>query len=264
MAKCPNCGGTRFEYQLRSGGTEVNSKYYRRMNRNSRSWIIPAGEKDMKINRRDKVIGFCPDCGYMTGRSGSQKTRSEPKWILAGVAILILFMFGAIVSNRNKTASEYVWAHEVTPLDQFEYMIDGRSIHLGKYIGKSKQVYIGLEYNVDGESMPVVDINCHFHSITSCIIPDGTAKINNSMFNGSSVKYLYIPVSLTDFKGWSYFNDLEYLYYGGTEDQFKEFHKSGNVSNIVSKRIYYNASIEDIIKQDNEKHPTPQPTEQTK
>lgn len=251
MAKCPKCGSLRFEYKLRTAGADVSSSYYRKLNRRSSSWVIPAGQKNVSVKHRNSSIGFCPDCGYMQ--------EYKPPMSKGGKVILYIIMGILIISIllgiTDKTPKdESIWAHEVTPLDQFEHVIDGSNIHLGKYTGKSNNTYIGLEYTVDGETMPVTEIGCHFRSINSCIIPDGATEIENSMFNGSSVKYLYLPASLKNFKGWSYFHDLEYLYYGGNEQAFIELHGSGNTSHLVSKRIYYNASIEDIIKQDIEEH----------
>lgn len=64
MAKCPKCGSDRFEYTLRSGGMNVKSTYYRRINRHASSWVIPAGEKKINIQQNNASIGFCPDCGF--------------------------------------------------------------------------------------------------------------------------------------------------------------------------------------------------------
>ena len=256
MAKCPKCGSPRFEYQLRSGGADLNSKYYRKLNRRSTSWIIPAGQKKVRFNRKDVSVGFCPDCGYM-----QEYKQPMPAGIrTALIVIAILGLISSIFGGTDRTAKDgSIWAHEITPIEQFEYIIDGDKIHLGDYIGKASRVYIGLEYEIDGEMMPVVEIGCHLRGVTSCIIPDGAKEIKNSMFNGSSVKYLYLPATLEEFKGWSYFHDLEYLYYGGSEEEFKIIH-GGDASHLVSKRIYYNASIDDIIEQDIKAHPTAEPT----
>ena len=255
MAICPKCGSVRFEYKLRSGGADVSSTYYRKLNRQRSSWFIPAGQKNISINRRNITIGFCPDCGYM------QELQPPKKRMPVGCSTAIVLFFvicivsGIINSGSDKNTERYIWAHEVTPIEQFEYVIDGNEIHLEKYIGKPKEVYIGLEYEIDGEMMSVVEIECNLRNVTSCIIPDGARQIKNSMFNGSSVKYLYLPASLEVFKGWSYFHNLDYLYYGGSEEEFKKIH-GGDASRLVSKRIFYNASITDIIEQDLKEHST--------
>lgn len=63
MAKCPRCGSLKFRYELRAAGTRSKSNYYR--TGFGDNWIIPAGQKTYKSQRKQKSVGFCPDCGYI-------------------------------------------------------------------------------------------------------------------------------------------------------------------------------------------------------
>ena len=72
MAICPNCGSDKFRYELRSAGTRSKSNYYR--TGGDDSWIIPAGQKTYKSQRKDKAVGFCPDCGYIEDKQTQQKS----------------------------------------------------------------------------------------------------------------------------------------------------------------------------------------------
>lgn len=62
MAQCPRCGSYNAKYELRAAGTDSRSSYYRTGVK--KSWILPAGRKTYSSNRRQKTVGFCPDCGY--------------------------------------------------------------------------------------------------------------------------------------------------------------------------------------------------------
>lgn len=72
MAICPNCGSDKFRYELRSAGTRSKSNYYR--TGVDDSWIVPAGQKTYKSQRKDKTVGFCPDCGHIEDKQAQQKS----------------------------------------------------------------------------------------------------------------------------------------------------------------------------------------------
>ena len=149
MAICPKCGSVRFEYKLRSGGADVSSTYYRKLNRQRSSWFIPAGQKNISINRRNITIGFCPDCGYM------QELQPPKKRMPVGCSTAIVLFFvicivsGIINSGSDKNTERYIWAHEVTPIEQFEYVIDGNEIMEMFNLKPSKEVGILKAYLKD-------------------------------------------------------------------------------------------------------------------
>lgn len=72
MGICPNCGSQRFRYELRDAGTRSKSNYYRTGVKNS--WIVPSGQKTYNSQRKQKAVGFCPDCGYIEDKQAQQKS----------------------------------------------------------------------------------------------------------------------------------------------------------------------------------------------
>lgn len=72
MAICPKCGSNKFHYELRSAGTRSKSNYYK--TGFDDNWVIPAGQKTYKSDRRQKAIGFCPNCGYVEDKQPQQKS----------------------------------------------------------------------------------------------------------------------------------------------------------------------------------------------
>ena len=260
MAKCPKCGSERFEYKLRSAGTDVKSKYYRKTRKNTRSWVIPAGQKNVEVNRRNVAVGFCPDCGYVDNKVDNKNATNISGGMFALIWIIIILIV-VIAESLSPSAQieNNTWAHEITPLDQFEYMIDGDEIHLKEYKGESKRVYIGSKYKIDGEVMAIVEIDRVFETpMDSIIIPDDLGNIKGNPFYSDYVTSLYVPKSF-QLARWEYPSKLKYLYYGGSKEELEE--KYGDTTRLASERIYYNASIQDIIAQDIEAHPTPEPTE---
>ena len=258
MAKCPKCGSERFEYKLRFAGADVSSTYYRKMRRNTSSWVIPAGQKNVKVNRRNVAVGFCPDCGYVDNKGGQNVPNGVVYASVFIVVMTVLLISMVIGLSSSSPKDNYIWAHEVTPLDQFEYMIDGNEIYLNEYKGKNKRVYIGSQYIIDGQNMAVVEIDRAFKTpMDSIIIPDELANIISNPFYSDNVTSLYVPKSF-QLEIWNYPSKLKYLYYGGSKEELEE--KYGDTTKLASERIYYNASIQDIIMQDIEAHSTPKPT----
>ena len=92
MATCPNCGSDKFHYELRSNGTYGRSNYYRYRRR--RSFIFPAGSKTYASVKKDKVIGFCPNCGY-TQEKNKEDEEEFSGWGLVAVVCGIVLLIAA-------------------------------------------------------------------------------------------------------------------------------------------------------------------------
>lgn len=90
MAKCPKCGSERFHYELRSGGTNSRTNYYKT---GFKGWFIPAGRKKYSSERKHIRIGICPDCGYTTSGGGGSD-------FLKGI-LVILVIIGVIAAAIN-------------------------------------------------------------------------------------------------------------------------------------------------------------------
>ena len=136
MPKCPNCGSSRFHYELRSAGTTSTTRYYRTGIK--KSWLIPSGRRSYSSKRNQVTVGICPDCGY-TDRQQSQGGNGCATII--GIIIIIAIASGLFRSCSNtgldtsspgQTASvasetqsvNQIWATEYTPITDFKYYID--------------------------------------------------------------------------------------------------------------------------------------------
>ena len=248
MARCPNCGSEKFRYELRSAGTRSTTNYYRTGFK--KSILFPSGIKVRSSNVQQKTVGYCPNCGYKEDQTTNENGGSYIPIILLVIIVIGLiwaFKAGAISNCLNGTSNatnsaKSVWAEKVTPLSDFDYYIDEDKIILEDYKGRGKTIWISDSYKIGGKTYPVIALDGTFtlKSITSVIVPEGVTTIVDHTFNSCGVKYLYLPSTLVDFKGWSYFHDGDKLFYGGTERQFDEIYTRGRHS-LDFEEIIYNA-----------------------
>ena len=89
MARCPKCGGMRYHYELRSGGTRSRTYYYRM--RKGRSWLIPSGRRSHTGRRSQVSVGICPDCGYV-------RQSGDTLYTILGTIILIVIVMALLKS----------------------------------------------------------------------------------------------------------------------------------------------------------------------
>lgn len=256
--KCPICQSEDIKVELRSAGTTSKSNYYRTGIK--KSWFIPAGQKTHKSERNYKSIAICQNCGHHwetnTGDGGCITTIIG--WIILIIIIVSIFRACSIVigarngdsisNSTNGTQATSIWASDYTPLSDFDYYIDEESIHIRECTSRSKTIYIAPSYMVDGRELPVVSIEDSraFRRSDSIIISEGITEIARAAFNGCRVKYLYLPSTLTDFDGWSYFHDVEKLYYGGSEESWTEIY-SYERSRLDVVEVICNASISELL-----------------
>lgn len=271
MAVCPRCGGQKFHYELRSDGTRSNTNYYR--TGVQRSWVLPAGQIKHQSHRKQKAVGICPECGYTAEKQetgclfyllcfifwpitlsvwfyNTSLIRLKKGWkalILACIWIPLCFASGTAQSEASVdtgTDSASIWGMRDSELSDFDYYIDNDMIVLKSYKGRSLKVRIAPSYSVDGESMPVVALDGTFtlKTIDSVIIPEGVTRIVSNTFNSCGVKNLYLPSTLTDFSGWSYFHGVQKIYYGGTQEQWEALYNTDR-SRLDVVRILYDVDI---------------------
>lgn len=253
MAACPKCSSNDVKFHREPAGTSYNS-YYRRTGVKN-SWILPAGIKNGRRKISHRTVGVCNDCGYTWEVAGESSNfngwtllfilicigawpitlsvwfwrttafRIGRKWRFFILFVAWITLFAVALSSEGLIGPDMnsVWAGSYANLDDFEYYIDGNEIHIKSYIGNRRKVRINSSYDVDGIMMNVVSFDGTFalKNVSSVIIPDGTQKISNNVFNSCGVKYVYLPASLTQFDGWSYFHNVEKIYYGGAEEQWK-------------------------------------------
>ena len=278
MAVCPKCGSNRFHYEVRSAGSRSTTYHYRRR---GKGWFFPSGKSVRSSVRRHKRIGICPNCGYVEDFEGTAKAGCFIILVIF-VAIIGITEGGKDFLNRNKKTvnidkpktmlnttyfetktakpviqvspdlknSTSVWAENITPIEDFDYYIDGEYIFLKRYEGKAKKVRIGTEYTVGGKVYHLADsVEGLFvaSNVSSVILPEGIRKMANNIFNSCGVKYMYLPKSLeTDisFSGfYRYLHDAEEIYYGGSEDDWHRLTNNAERSRIDVTRIIYNAVL---------------------
>lgn len=253
MATCPKCNGNNVKFHREPAGTSYHS-YYRRTGVKE-SWVLPAGIRNGRRKISHRTVGICSDCGYTwevaiesPGFNGwkllfilicigawpitlsvwfwrTTVFRIGKKWrfIILFVAWMALFAVALASEGLLGPDMNSIWAGSYSSLDDFEYYIDGNEIHIKDYVGNKRKVRINSSYDVDGTTMNVVSFDGTFalENVSSVIIPDGTQSMSNNVFNSCGVKYVYLPASLTQFDGWSYFHNAEKIYYGGTEEQWE-------------------------------------------
>ncbi len=268
MAVCPKCGGNDVKFHREPVGASYNS-YYRRTGVKS-SWIFPAGIRNGQRKIAYRTVGLCADCGYTWSVEGevqhsgwwylfllaiwpislsvwfwkTKAFRLEKRWRAIILSVIWIALIGGALISEAGIGSEgsSIWASSYASLDDFEYYIDGNEIYIKDYRGHSKKVRINSSYDIEGTVMNVVSFDGTFalDSVTSVIIPDGTRYMSNNIFNSCGIEYVYLPASLTEFNGWSYFHNAEKIYYGGTEEQWSTF-CSVDRSRLDVVQIVYNA-----------------------
>lgn len=138
------------------------------------------------------------------------------------------------------------------PLTDFEYDLISEGIVLTDYSGDDESVKIAASYYVNGKAYAVVKLDTTFalSSVDIVCIPEGVTVLTQATFNSCGIKKLYLPSTLTDVpeRFWRYFHDLDTLYYGGTEDEFKSLlGSSQNRWDLDIKHMEYEASPDDVF-----------------
>lgn len=272
MANCPRCGSLKFRYELRAAGTRSTSNYYR--TGFGDNWIVPAGQKTYKSRRKQKSVGFCPDCGYVEEKQErgclfyllcllffpislsvwfyrTDLIRLDKKWkalIIAALWAILVICAATAPETDTSYESDSTWSAAYTDLSDFDYYIDGDGIVLKDYTGGKRKVNIAPEYDVDGEILPVIALDGTFalKSIDSIIIPESVTSIASNTFNSCGVEYLYLPAALSDFTGWSYFHDVQKIYYGGSEADWALLY-TGDRSRLDVVQIVFDSDPHELM-----------------
>ena len=151
---------------------------------------------------------------------------------------------GSDASPTPSAESNSVWAADITPIENFDYYLDGNEIYLKDYEGRDKKVRIASTYTIDGNSYNVVSLDGTFalERVTSVIIPEGVISISDNVLNSSGVEFVYIPSTLPEITNnfLRYFHDAEKIYYGGSEEQWNSLVTTER-SEIDVKQIIFDA-----------------------
>ena len=137
--------------------------------------------------------------------------------------------------------------NDPTPLSDFNYTIDGDTLHLNRYNGKETSVVFSNVYNIDGTEYDITKLEGSMflgRSVDTVIFKEGIQEISHAFFNGSKVEKLYIPVSFS----YIYDDSLAYLssslkdvYYAGTQDQWNSIftvYKPTSLSENLDSKNY--------------------------
>ena len=236
---CPNCGCTDIWITNRTDGVTSNStKHY------NRSVVMPkyhakvSRQTDTKINRTR--VAMCRSCGFDYPYTTAQEVLSTQRmanslWKVVPAIVAVCYVIGLVSCAADQATgtapddpqkSASIWNANYAELSDFDYYIDGDEITLKSYNGNENRVNIAPMYIVDGEAKRVVTLEGTFalKSVESVIVPEGVRSISGNAFNSCGITHLYLPSTLIDFDGWSYFHDAQKLCFGGTEEQWAELY----------------------------------------
>ena len=112
------------------------------------------------------------------------------------VVLFTLTFFGVDIENPFDKS---IWAKETTPIEEFDYYIDGNNIYLKDYKGHSRKIKISSTYSINGNDYNVVEFSNGLFAlghVYSVILPEGLTKMPSNTFNSCGIKYVYIPSTL--------------------------------------------------------------------
>ena len=140
---------------------------------------------------------------------------------------LIVIIYLQISSHKITTIcieDDSIWSKNITPINDFDYTLDGNKIYIGTYNGNDKKIWLNSSYIIDGKECHVAEI--HDTSLLadakSVIIPDGTVMLGNNIFWSSRTEYIYLPSTLSNINQILFDNfwELKEIYFGGTAEQW--------------------------------------------
>ncbi len=182
----------------------------------------------------------------------SEKLSKKAKiGILAALWSLIIIA-GIASEKEEQELDKNHWATDCTQISDFDYYLDGEEIIVKKYNGSDKRIKICSTYNVDGKDYSITKFSegvFALENVYSVILPDTLKSMPNNTFNSSNIKYVYIPKSLepqTGYAFYSYFHDVETIYYAGSKEEWKILTNNIDREKIDAKNIVYDAQIEDL------------------
>lgn len=260
--QCPNCGSTNVKITSLTTGSQTQTS----MSGSGSSFFgigFVEGNKSTNTAYSFKREAICQECGfnydYLTVEDTNNIKKQNKTRLIYSIIFFIIALIIAIIFLFTTTSDEVInndnsiWASEYTSLDDFDYYLDGNQVYLKKYEGNDKKIKISSVYEKDGKQYNVVEFAegvFALENVTSVILPEGLKKIPENTFNSSGVKYIYIPASLEpDGKSYSfynYFDDIETIYYGGSEEEWKILTNNTARAKIDVKEIKYNSDINNL------------------
>ena len=140
--------------------------------------------------------------------------------------------------------------NDPTALSDFNYTIDGDTLHLNRYNGKETSVVFSNVYAIDGTEHNITKLDGSMFldsAVDTVIFKEGIQEISHAFFNGSKVEKLYIPASFS----YIYDDSLAYIssslkdvYYAGTQEQWNNIftiYEAKSVSENLDSKNYEGA-----------------------
>lgn len=182
----------------------------------------------------------------------SEKLSKNAKIGILAVLWIFIIIVGIVSEKEEQELEKNHWATDCTQISDFDYYLDGEEIIIKKYNGSDKRIKICSTYNVDGKDYSITKFSegvFALENVYSVILPDTLKSMPNNTFNSSNIKYVYIPKSLepqTGYAFYSYFHDVETIYYAGSKEEWKILTNNIDREKIDAKNIVYDAQIEDL------------------
>ncbi len=277
--ECPNCNSNEIKIQSIRTGDESNSNISG-AGLSGRFRILGiytlGGKNNSKTTYTFKREGLCQKCGFnfdyltqedVNNMQESAKNKYYLSIIFLIISIILCFAFMSQSTNntsnntsitdsnisKNSNITTSVWAQSSTPIEDFDYFLEGNNIYLKKYIGTDKNVRINNTYVINGNNYNITSFSegvFALKSVDSVILPDGLTSMPANTFNSCGVKFIYIPATLENqnngYPFYRYFHNVEKIYYGGTEEQWKNLTNNTDRASIDVKEIVYNSSLNDL------------------
>lgn len=183
----------------------------------------------------------------------SEKLSKGGKIAILVVLWLSILIAGLTSNEEEKDLQEKPLSTDCTSIFKFDYYLDGDEVIIKEYEGSDKKIKICSTYEIDDKEYTVTKFSegvFSLKSVYSVILPETLKSMPSNTFNSSEIKYVFIPKSLevdkSSYPFYKYFHDVEVIYYGGSEEDWKMLTNNVDRSEIDAKNIVYDSSIDDL------------------
>lgn len=226
--RCSNCGSDEVMLSSVVSGTTENSTKYKKMS-----------SSNTQIKRQR--IATCQKCGfeydYFTPDDiETAKTQAMGRMVMFGIVfavclVLSIWVFGGSSEENSKKetkSTEETMKQNDAKIEDFDYTLENDAILIDRYNGDLEILEIKPEYEVDGKTYvtDLSDFQISNSDISTFILDEGITETHTSIFNGSDIKKIYFPLSMSVIYDYtlSYLHPDEgekiQIYYAGTEDEW--------------------------------------------
>lgn len=194
--------------------------------------------------------------GLENTRNVSRKRKTRKfNWKLLVVVILLVLIVGFTnkFNQQQEELEKEPWAKECTSIDNFEYQIENNEINVIKYKGNDKKIKICKAYIIDEKEYFLASFTDNVFSssnVYSVMLPYGIKELPSKIFKDSDIKYIFIPKSIEanheEYQFSHYLDDVDKIYYEGTELDWKILTEYEDRDDMNVKEIIYEAKLDDL------------------